>query len=107
MRGRKMHMIPITESELTDVTVREPESSSLGDVCSAIQLAYPLEDGQMIVKHIRTAAQVSWYRVNWYRQGSNGLFIDRSRFLALRKTPDGLQVEDQTLTSAPKRFSDN
>jgi hypothetical protein len=71
----------------------------LAEVQQAIQAAYPYDDGQMVIRHVSSRNGMSWYRVNWYRSSRDGLFIDRSRFLALRRTADGLVVEDQTITS--------
>ncbi len=94
-------MIPITEAELNETRSLEPEVSSVEEIREAIQSAYPFDDGQMVVRHIRSKADVSWYRVNWYRNRNGGLFIDRSRFLALKRTPQGLKVEDQTMPPRP------
>jgi hypothetical protein len=105
--GPETKMIPMTEAELNEVVSRDAPLASELEVRTAIQSAYPFENGQMVVKHVRTAAHTSWYRVNWYCSNESGLYIARSRFLIIRSTPDGLHVEDQTLTPPPKRFSVN
>jgi hypothetical protein len=71
----------------------------LAEVERAIHAAFPYDDGQMMVRHVSSRNGMSWYRVNWYRSNRTGSFIDRSRFLAIRKTQDGLVVEDQTVAS--------
>lgn len=79
------------------------------EVRDAIQAAYPLDDGQMVAKLVSTRHGTSWYRVNWYRSGESGLFIDRSRFLAVTRSAEGeLKVEDQTIRSSePKVILSN
>ena len=101
--GPRTHMTAATEAELNEVVFREPPLASENEVRTAIQSAYPFEDGQLLVKHVRTATNIGWYRVNWYRSNEHGLFIARSRFLAIRRTPRGLQIDDQTQISPPKR----
>ncbi len=62
-----------------------------------IQSTYPNVDGQMIVRQVSKTADTTWYRVNWYKKGDFGMYIHHSRFLALRKTAQGVAVEDQTV----------
>lgn len=71
--------------------------ASLAAARDLIQSAYPNVEGQMIVRQVSKAPGTTWYRVNWYKQGEWGTYIHHSRFLALRQTPDGVVVEDQTV----------
>ncbi len=62
----------------------------------AIEAAYP-DKRLLVIKHVSSRPGISWYRANWYGNNENGLFIERSLFLTLRPTPDGISVEDQTV----------
>jgi hypothetical protein len=83
---------------LAGVGVEENGSrASLERARNAIQAAYPDVEGQMIVRQVSKGSGTTWYRVNWYKKGDYGTYIHQSRFLALRKTAQGLAVEDQTV----------
>lgn len=70
--------------------------STLAAAREVIQSNYPHVDGQMIIRQVSKSAETTWYRVNWYKKGDYGMYIHHSRFLALRKTAEGVSVEDQT-----------
>jgi hypothetical protein len=81
-----------------EAPVKREEGHPLDQVREAVRNAYPFdENGHVIIRHVNTRGSTSWYRVNWYRHDSSGAYIDRSRYLAITATPDGLQVEDQTI----------
>ena len=80
-------------------------AASLAAARDLIQATYPNVEGQMIVRLVSKAPGTTWYRVNWYKQGEFGTYIHHSRFLALRQTPDGLVVEDQTVQ--PRKREDS
>jgi hypothetical protein len=90
---------------MTELTELHPVTETLSDdttlLQEAIHTAFPYDDGKIIAKHVRTRGDVSWYRVNWYRNGSSGVQISRSRFLALRSTPEGFEVQDETVGGRP------
>ncbi len=71
--------------------------ASLETARGVIKATYPNVEGQMIVRQVSKTADTTWYRVNWYKKGDYGMFIHHSRFLALRKTAQGVSVEDQTV----------
>lgn len=71
--------------------------AALAAARDVIQSTYPGVEGEMIVRQVSRTADTTWYRVNWYKKGDYGMYIHHSRFLALRKTPQGMSVEDQTV----------
>ncbi len=76
------------------------ERTATQEVRDAIHAAYPHDEGLMVAKLVSNRRGTSWYRVNWYRSSREGMFIERSRFVAVFRTPAGaLQVEDQTIRS--------
>ena len=70
---------------------------TLSTAMDAIQSKYPQIDGQMIVRQVSKSADTTWYRVNWYKKGDFGMYIHHSRFLALKRSEQGLVIEDQTV----------
>lgn len=78
-------------------TEHKESGVSLASVRDAIQSTYPGVEGDMIVRQVSKSSDTTWYRVNWYKKGDFGMYIHYSRFLALRKTPEGFAVEDQTV----------
>ena len=86
---------------MTELTELHPSTETLSEdttlLHEAIQAAFPYDDGKIVARHVRTRGDVSWYRVNWYRHGSAGMQLRQSRFLALRTTTEGFEVEDQTV----------
>lgn len=81
--------------------------ASLAAAREVIQSNYPNVDGQMIVRQVSKTADTTWYRVNWYKKGDFGMYIHHSRFLALRKTAQGVSVEDQTAQPRKREHSLN
>ena len=94
-------MTSVLRPEKLNESVPEPaDRMASQDVRDAIQAAYPHEDGTMVAKMVSKRRGTSWYRVNWYRSSPDGMFINRSRFVAVSRTPEGvLEVEDQTICS--------
>jgi hypothetical protein len=96
MPGPEKNMTLMAEPKPLKGVEDNGPGSTLAAARDIIQSNYPNVDGQMIVRQVSKTADTTWYRVNWYKKGDFGMYIHHSRFLALRKTAQGVAVEDQT-----------
>lgn len=90
-------MTLMAEPKTPKGTEHKGSGTSLAAAKEAILTTYPDVEGEMIVRQVSKSSDTTWYRVNWYKKGDFGTYIHYSRFLALKNTPEGLVVVDQTV----------
>jgi hypothetical protein len=98
----------LRQEKPSEKVTQNPDRTASQEVRDAIQAKYPLDDGLMVARMVSQRQGTSWYRVNWYRSNSGGLFIDRSRFIAVFRNEEGnLQIDDQTIRTPEKVYTQN
>lgn len=76
---------------------QEPEA--LFEMISAIAAAYVEDIHSVDIRHLWSAGDVAYFRVNWWRDGCEPR-VRRSAFVAVEYTGDGYRVVDMTTRRA-------
>ena len=83
---------PRTEKAPTDLSAVVPAQEAQ----DAIRKAFPCE-GDLSVRHLWSTDGFSRFRANWFREEGGKTMIVKSLFLGIKKTVDGLVVQDETV----------
>jgi len=62
----------------------------------AIRAAFPYQ-GHLRVRYLWSTNGISKFRANWFCEVEGRMTAVKSLFLSIRKTPDGLVVQDETV----------
>jgi hypothetical protein len=85
----------LAESRVAKSSRSLSADASAQEAQEAVRAAFPYE-GDLRLRHLWSGRGVARYRANWFRQVDGETRLVTSLFLGIRRTADGLVVQNET-----------